>query len=406
MANPTISIITRTKDRPRLLPRALQGVLRQTYEDWELIIVNDGGNPEPIAKLLHAHESEAGNRIRMIHCEISRGMEAASNTGIAQSSGRYLVIHDDDDSWHPEFLQTCLDHMEKAGPRVGGVVTHSTRVNENIANESVEILSRTPYNPWLTWVSIVDMAHENTFPPISFVFRRSVYDEVGGFREDLPVLGDWEFNLRVLARYEIDVIPEELANYHLRQRQMKGIYDNTIIAGVDLHARYLHQIRNGLLRADLETGRFGMGFLVNSSSLLNHQRQSKEAMKLAILEAQSRLLTDAAISMRRAGVRDVIVYGAGEAGQRFSEIAIAMGGRIARFVDGNEKLWGSQIGQAEITSLAGASQLGLHRYIVASFAFGEEIAEKIRQFYQENGLQNPEIYLPLGAQSGSAQGNC
>jgi hypothetical protein len=102
----------------------------------------------------------------------------------------------------------------------------------------------------------------------------------------------------------------------------------------------------------------------------------------------------------------VIVYGAGEAGQRFSEIAIAMGGRIARFVDGNEKLWGSQIGQAEITSLAGASQLGLHRYIVASFAFGEEIAEKIRQFYQENGLQNPEIYLPLGAQSGSAQGNC
>jgi glycosyltransferase involved in cell wall biosynthesis len=405
MTNPTISIITRTKDRRLLLPRALQSVLRQTREDWELIIVNDGGDPEPVDRLLQAHKSEAGNRVRVIHREVSTGMEAASNAGIVQASGRYLVIHDDDDSWHPEFLRTCLDHLEQAGPRVGGVVTHSSRVSENIADGAVEILGRTPYNPWLTWVSIADMAHGNLFSPISFVFRRSVYDEVGGFREDLPVLGDWEFNLRFLAGYEIDVIPKELANYHLRQRQLTGNYGNTVVAGADLHARYLRQIRNELLRADLKSGRFGLGVLVNIGSLLDRSGQSTEGTKQAIRDTQARLLNDVTISLRRAGVREVLVYGAGEVGRRFAEIAAAMGLRIVGFVDGNERLWGAQIGRTEITSLARAAQTGLHRYVVASFAFDDEIAAEIRRFHQVNGLPNPEIHLPLGGQSGGAQGN-
>ena len=54
-----------------------------------------------------------------------------------------------------------------------------------------------PYNHWLQNVYLSDLAVENRFPPISFLFRRSVYDKIGGFDEELPVLGDWDFNLKV-----------------------------------------------------------------------------------------------------------------------------------------------------------------------------------------------------------------
>src|SRR5699024_6623890 len=129
--------------------------------------------------------------------------------------------------------------------------------------------ARHPYNHWLLNLYLADLAVENRFPPISFLFRRSVYDKLDGFDESLPVLGDWDFHLRVLMEGNIHVIPKGLANYHFRTNLAKGdIYGNTVSTCVDKHVLYDAVYRNRKLREDIAAGRNGIGMLLAIGQML------------------------------------------------------------------------------------------------------------------------------------------
>ena len=108
------------------------------------------------------------------------------------------------------------------------------------------------------------MARRNLFPPIALLFRRDAMEAVGFFNEDLPVLGDWDFHLRFLARFEIGVVNEYLANYHQRKKAA-GAYGNSIHFGLNLHLQYDARLRNQWLRQDLKNEYPGLGWLVNLS---------------------------------------------------------------------------------------------------------------------------------------------
>lgn len=99
-------------------------------------------------------------------------------------------------------------------------------------------------------------------------------DEIGYYREDFPVLGDWEFNLRFLEKYDIFVIPEELAYNHHRVEIKEGAYSNTIRGEFDKHIFYNVFLRNELLRKDMQNNTTGIGYLVNiAQSFKNLQNQ-------------------------------------------------------------------------------------------------------------------------------------
>lgn len=271
MTHARVAIITRTKNRTLLLERAVRSVLEQTYQDWTHVIVNDGGDAEAVRRVLAPSLEAYTGRLAVIDNPASVGMEAASNIGIRGCSSEFVVIHDDDDSWEKDFLARCVEFMDSAskpqlGFQYGGVVTHSLRVIEKIHGQEVHRVDTEPFNVWMSSVSLYRLAAGNTFPPISFLFRRDVWEAVGCFREELPVLGDWDFHLRVCARYEIGLIPELLANYHHRIAIQSGDYGNTVFVAEAKHRAYDALYRNELLRRDLEAGRAGLGFLVNVGS--------------------------------------------------------------------------------------------------------------------------------------------
>lgn len=275
MNHARIVVVTRTKNRTLLLIRAIRSVLGQTYHDWHHVIVNDGGDPNEIREVLEPYQKAYQGRLNVIDNPISVGMEAASNIGIRACSSEFIVIHDDDDSWEPTFLVRCLEFMDsKTVPLLnreyGGVITYSLRILEEMDGENVQIVTTEPFNTWMAAVSLYRLAASNTFPPISFLFKRKVLEEVGYFREDLPVLGDWDFHLRVCVRYEIGLIPELLANYHHRLSIRSGVYGNTVIAEDFRHRTYENLYRNELLRQDLESGRAGLGFIVNIGRSFEH----------------------------------------------------------------------------------------------------------------------------------------
>src|SRR5699024_10776587 len=195
-----IAVITRTKNRPKLLQRAIKSVLAQTETDWVHVIVNDGGDAGLVNEFLASYTDYYEDRLVVIHNAKSLGMEGASNKGILSCKSEYVAIHDDDDSWEPTFLETCVHTLEKCKiPSVKGITTHTNQIFERIDNNgNANEVSRRDFDPHLTSVSLPEITEINKFMPISFLFRREVFDSIGMYDETLPVIGDWEFNIRFL----------------------------------------------------------------------------------------------------------------------------------------------------------------------------------------------------------------
>jgi glycosyltransferase involved in cell wall biosynthesis len=192
-------------------------VLRQSFPNWHLVVVNDGGDSSAVERVIESHAAPLGSRVTLLHVSQRRGMEAAANLGVANSKSRYVAIRDDDDTWHPAFLAKTVARMGESGPNIGGIVTGVAQVLERFdANRMLEIRRRALPTPAMP-ITAEALQGRNLFPPISFLFTRRAFDAVGPFREDLPALGDWDFNIRFARTFEIVVLSEVLALWHIRR---------------------------------------------------------------------------------------------------------------------------------------------------------------------------------------------
>ncbi|MGE4481416.1 glycosyltransferase family 2 protein [Acidocella sp.] len=247
-----VSIIMRTKDRALLLPRALESVLAQRFEDWRLYLVNDGGAVPVLEDVLTPYLEAFGGRLRVVHHAVSLGMEAASNAGLALARGRYFAIHDDDDCWHPDFLSRTVSFLS-APERCGyaGVATGCEVVRERIEAGRVVKTAQFPWVYFKPPVEFSAMLARNQIPPIALLLRRDVLARIGDYNERLPVLGDWEFILRVLAVGDIGAIPEPLAFYHHRLAADEDVYANSVSAGLHIHREMKAGIGNHIIREAL-----------------------------------------------------------------------------------------------------------------------------------------------------------
>ena len=270
-ALPRVAIITRTKNRPLLLRRAIESVLGQIFGDYVHVIINDGGSPSEVEFLLDEYRHRYKGRVQVIHNQASLGMQNASNLGIQSSKSDFVTIHDDDDSWHESFLVECVSTLDACGPESSfqGVVTQSYRINEKITSDGkVMETGRELFYPFDA-VSLYRLASDNLFPPIAFVYRRQVHDEIGYFDEKFTVLGDWDFNLRFVSKYDIVTSRRPLAYYHWRITEERGAYNNSVTIGLDEHKSKLVVLQNHYLREDLKAGKVGLGHLLSNSKMLH-----------------------------------------------------------------------------------------------------------------------------------------
>lgn len=270
---PRVSIIIRTKDRLLFLARSLLSVQQQSFQDWEIIIVNDGGDAPALEQLLEQVPDAVRHKVGIIDHATSKGRWAAANAGLKAARGELVVIHDDDDSWHESFLTTMVAALDRQPPSVGGVVCHSQYIDEVVVGGDVMRKGVRPFNNWLQNVTLFRMASRNFIPPISFLYRARLHDELGWYREELPVLGDWDFYMRLLSRFDIELVPRVLANYHLRPANAGERFGNSVLAGIQSHTAVEANILNALLRQDLSEGRIGLGTIANLAYDLRELRE-------------------------------------------------------------------------------------------------------------------------------------
>jgi len=265
---PLVGIVTRTKNRRVLLKRALESVLFQSYPHWRMVIVNDGGDRDDVDALVASYAAASRDRVSVLHNTQSLGMEGASKVGLAALDTDLLAVHDDDDSWAPEFLAvstTELQQLQGKYPSVQGVTTYSNLVMEHVNGNVVHTDSIEPFNAWVPagFLSLDRMLASNFIPPISFLFSRKAYEDLGGLYEVIPYLGDWDFLIRFLAKYEVYMVPQYLAFYHWRSRSTSGVLANSVTGELGRHKFYRQMLLNQWLRADLAAGRFGIGAYAN-----------------------------------------------------------------------------------------------------------------------------------------------
>jgi glycosyltransferase involved in cell wall biosynthesis len=199
MNKPMVSVIIPTYKRPETLSRAIDSVLNQTYENIEIIVVDDN---EPLSehrkkteKLMKNYENI--KKVKYIKHSKNRNGSAARNTGIRYSNGKYIAFLDDDDEFLPDKIQNQVEKMESLDETWGacytsykkvmsdGTVQYSAEKREGYL--LVEALMRTLY----------------IYGGSNLLVRKSVVDKINGFDESFKRNQDLEFLVRILKDYKL-----------------------------------------------------------------------------------------------------------------------------------------------------------------------------------------------------------
>lgn len=255
--SPTVNIVMRTKNRELLLARAVDDVLSQSFSDWSLTIVNDGGRPAAVDAIVAHRASALRGRARVLHNDVSLGMEAASNQGARSVSSEFVAVHDDDDSWGVDFLRTTVAWLGAASS-APAVAVRTAIIWEEVLGGRVSEISREIFLPELQQVTLFDLLRFNTCVPISLLYRRSALDDVGFFDESLGVGGDWECNLRLAAIGTIGFLPDVPLAYWHQRPTADGDMGNSVISLNDAHRRMDRLIRDRALRAHVDADGAGL----------------------------------------------------------------------------------------------------------------------------------------------------
>jgi glycosyltransferase involved in cell wall biosynthesis len=326
-AQARVAVVVRTKNRPVLLRRALADIFDQSFEDVAVVVVNDGGDPVPVDALARTWDHLPAGRLTILHHEASKGMEAASNAGIGATDSEFISIHDDDDRWHRDFLRKTVGFLDET-PQAQGVCVRTDIVYEEIRGGVIEQTGSQGFERELLAITLSDMLRSNRVVPISFLYRRSILERIGGYNEALDAVGDWEFHLRFLSAFPIELLDGEPLAFWCQRPSERGDMGNSVIAGADDHQKFDRYVRDVYLRE--EAGKTGYGTLLYLAQM--HGQQEGAIHELRELAERINSSVDE-LGRRMASLEETVLNRTS-----FSDLAkrpARLTVRIVRFLRGN-----------------------------------------------------------------------
>ena len=282
---PRISVIVPCFNLGHFIDEALQSVLAQSFQDFEILILDDGSTDtatvERLAKLVYPKTR--------VWREPNRGLPAARNFLIARATGEYLCALDPDDRLHPEYFAKALQCFE-VDP---GLTFVSAWLQEFGSQDGVWRQNR---------CDIAALLAEDTVLTAALV-RRDVIVELGGYDEDMPSPGDedWELWVRVVkAGYRGAIIPETLFYYRRRPDSLSRAIGRAPVH--DQQVRYLFRKHEDAYRAHLrdvllwQDQRIAMALRQNDA--VERERDSNVGWTIAALRAERDRLTRRLAALR------------------------------------------------------------------------------------------------------------
>lgn len=198
---PTVSVIIPTYNRAEILPKSVNSVLNQTFEDFELIVVDDASEDHTGSVISGMND----NRIDYVRHHDNRHVSAARNTGIEHARGEFIAFLDDDDCWLPGKLEQQVRLMNQ-DPEVGMVYCWMSyqRGGKELRK----------YKPALRGNIFAEtLVGQPIGNASTLLVRASIIEDIGGFDVELSRGNDGDFIRRVAKQYNVDYVPEVLVIY-------------------------------------------------------------------------------------------------------------------------------------------------------------------------------------------------
>lgn len=210
----TVDVIIPAFNAAKYLPAAIESVVSQTFDDWQILLVDDGST-DNTADVVAPFLDRYGSKITYIK-QNNRGLPAARNTAIRASTSEFLALLDADDVWLPCRLSESLSVLQER-PQAGlayGLITHidpAGRLGGTFQGNPRHSEGNIAAHIYMRKVEL---------PCPTITFRRRCLDEVGIFDETMRATEDRDLWLRIALRYEVAFVPKVLAYYRVSPNSM------------------------------------------------------------------------------------------------------------------------------------------------------------------------------------------
>ncbi|MEP0918321.1 glycosyltransferase [Leptolyngbya sp. DQ-M1] len=233
---PLISVIIPAYNAETYIAKTLRSVLTQTYQNLEVIIIDDGSQDRTVEIIQPFAEEDT--RVTIVQ-QSNRGVAAARNTGIQKARGQFIALLDADDFWFPDNLEKQMNCMMSAPPKTGFVYSWSVDIDEHDQMTGDFNAAQVTGDVYLLL-----LCHNFVGNASSTLIRKECFDRVGGFNERFKSVNaqgceDWDLYLRIAEAYYCQVIPEFLISYRKSKNSMSRDYFKMAAS----HALMLQAIR-------------------------------------------------------------------------------------------------------------------------------------------------------------------
>ena len=225
---PTVSVVIATYNYGCYLSGAIDSALGQTFEDLEVVVVDDGSTDDT-PQVIEPYLSDP--RVRYHRTE-NQGQPAAKNTGISLARGRLVAFLDADDLWLPEKLELQVALFE-ADAGLGVAYTRRLQMDANGRRLEYE-------QPQLHRGNVLPKMFEDNFVCFSSsMVRHDVFDAVGTFDERIPLAIDYDLWLRVARTFRFDYVDRPLVEYRTGHANLSQRGEERLFVALGIMDRFL-----------------------------------------------------------------------------------------------------------------------------------------------------------------------
>lgn len=198
---PEVSVVIPTHNRAQTIVRSIQSVLAQSFENLEVIVVDDGSTDATENMVT----SLADARISYVRHEANQGACAARNTGIAHARADLIAFQDSDDEWARDKLEKQMALIGSLSPKPVVVYCGFIR-REGVRDVYVPGADVIERRGWI----LDQLLSGNFVSTQTMLVPKECFDKVGGFLPELKRLQDWELAIRLAGSYEFELVDEPL----------------------------------------------------------------------------------------------------------------------------------------------------------------------------------------------------
>lgn len=253
-SQPNVSVVIPVYNGATTVKQTIESVLQQTYQDFEIIVINDGSQDESLAVI----SSIQDERIKVFSYS-NAGLSASRNRGFALACGQFIAFLDADDLWTSDKLELQLKALEQ-NPQAFVAYSWTDHIDEN--GKFLRPASYTSVNG-----NIYERLLIGNFLACgsNALIRTQALKEVGGFDESLNSAEDWDMWLRLAARYEFVAVPRPQVLYRISPYSMSANISKMETASLQVIERAYSQAPESLQHLKKQSLGFLYKFLMSKA---------------------------------------------------------------------------------------------------------------------------------------------